>query len=285
MRRAARPLAGALLALGLAAAGAAGAAEPESLPLPPPAKAEVLADPAEAEPPEPEAPALEATEGEATEGEAGAAESPGRARAGDGEPDWPIAEPAVLDAERPDFDPAEAERCEAELRRLGADFTPHGPIAEAGCGAERPLALHALPGGVAVEGPEVLLRCGLALELARWVEQVVQPSARLHLGTTVDSLVASTSYFCRGQAGSGTPSQHAFANALDLLGLRFSDESVMLIAARPDSPDPVRAFQAAIRGGACAYFSTVLGPTTDDAHADHLHLDDKRRSGGYRLCQ
>lgn len=277
MSRPALSLAGALLALGLAGLAApAFAAEPESVPLPPPAKAEALADPAEGEP----------AEGEPGEAEVEAPEREDSAK-GETAPEASaaIADPEVLEEERPDFDPAEAERCEAELRRLGADFTVREPIAEAGCGAERPLELQTLPDGIAVEGPEVLLRCGLALKLARWAEEVVQPSARLHLGTTVTSLVASTSYFCRGRAASGTPSQHAFANAFDLLGLRFADESVMLIAARPDSPDPVRAFQAAIRGGACAYFATVLGPTANDAHADHLHLDDKQRTGGYRLCE
>ncbi|MEX2629236.1 MAG: extensin family protein [Tistlia sp.] len=187
--------------------------------------------------------------------------------------------------ERPAFELAETLDCEAELRRLGAVFTLAEPIEENGCGAERPLAVTALPGGIALEGPEVLLRCEAALAVARWIGGVVAPSAVLHLGTAVESLLASTSYHCRGRDGSATPSEHAFANALDVMGLRFADGSVMLIAPRPDSAAPQRAFQAAIRGGACAYFTTVIGPTTNAAHDDHLHLDVKRRSGGYRMCE
>ncbi len=196
-----------------------------------------------------------------------------------------IASAEALADERPAFDEAAAERCEDELRQLGATFSVAEPIDDNGCGAERPLLLDGLPGGIALDGPNVLLRCEAALAVARWADEVVQPSARLHLGTEVETLVASTSYFCRGRAGSGTPSQHAFANALDVLGLRFADDSAMLIAPRPESAEPRRAFQAAIRGGACAYFTTVLGPTTDAAHADHLHLDVKRRSSGYRVCE
>jgi hypothetical protein len=201
-----------------------------------------------------------------------------------GEQEAPPLDEAMAE-ERPAFDPAEAERCEAELRALGAEFTLAEPIEEAGCGAERPLALAALPGGIAVEGPEALLRCEAALAAAKWSREVVAPSALLHLGTTVAALVVSTSYHCRGRAGGMTPSQHAFANALDVLGVRFADGSALLIEPRPGSAEPERAFQAAIRGGACAYFTTVIGPTTNAAHDDHLHLDVKRRSSGYRVCE
>ena len=48
---------------------------------------------------------------------------------------------------------------------------------------------------------------------------------------------------------------------------------------------PEARFVAAVRGGACRYFSTVLGPGSDPAHADHLHLDLRARNRGVRLCQ
>lgn len=199
------------------------------------------------------------------------------------EPDEAV--PAPMLEERPTFDAAAAARCEAELRRRAVRFTPRKALDEQGCGAERPLELSALPEGVDLVGPAVVLRCAPALALVRWLEEVVQPSARLHLGTAVESIAVSTSYQCRDRAGSKTPSQHAFANALDVMGLRSVDGSDMRISARPDSAEPVRAFQAAIRGGACAYFTTVLGPTVDEDHGDHLHLDLKQRPGGYRICE
>ncbi|SMF53933.1 Uncharacterized conserved protein [Tistlia consotensis] len=260
-----------LLALPLALDGTARAAE-DRVPLPP-MRPPDLGGPEPTPPKDATRPAPAA---------APASEAPPARREKD---EQAIAEAAALAAERPAFDPAEAQRCEAELRRLGADFAVRPAIEDLGCGAERPLALKALPGGVEVAGRDVLLRCGAALALAKWSEQVVVPSAELHLGTRVESLLVSTSYLCRDRAGSSTPSQHAFANALDLMGLRLSDGRSLLIAPRPDSAAPERAFQAAIRGGACAYFTTVLGPTTDAAHRNHLHLDLKQRKGGYRICQ
>lgn len=203
-------------------------------------------------------------------------------------PDGPTAgslpDPAA--DERPTFDEDEARRCELALRGSGVGFELREALDEPpGCGAERPLALLALPQAVEVVGTAVLVRCAAALALARWVEEVVVPSAMLHLDTAVDGLLVSTTYQCRDRRGGGTPSQHAFANAVDVMGVTFANGSSMLIQERPDSAEPVRAFQAAIRGGACAYFTTVLGPTTDAAHGDHLHLDLKQRPGGYRICQ
>jgi hypothetical protein len=49
-----------------------------------------------------------------------------------------------------------------------------------------------------------------------------------------------------------------------------------------------RAFWRQVRNGACAKFSTVLGPGSEDgAHEDHLHLDLARhgRGGNRRVCR
>ncbi|MBY0361251.1 MAG: extensin family protein, partial [Phreatobacter sp.] len=48
-----------------------------------------------------------------------------------------------------------------------------------------------------------------------------------------------------------------------------------------------RRFVATLRKAACGWFTTVLGPGSDTAHADHLHLDrePRGRDGESRLCQ
>ncbi|MFD0463084.1 extensin family protein [Microvirga aerilata] len=48
---------------------------------------------------------------------------------------------------------------------------------------------------------------------------------------------------------------------------------------------PESAFQAAVQKAACPIFTTVLGPGSDAAHGDHLHLDLRQRKGDYRICQ
>jgi hypothetical protein len=38
---------------------------------------------------------------------------------------------------------------------------------------------------------------------------------------------------------------------------------------------------------ACGWFTTILGPGSDPAHADHLHVDIQQHgsSDRYRICQ
>ena len=53
-------------------------------------------------------------------------------------------------------------------------------------------------------------------------------------------------------------------------------------------PPPAAAFQASIRCEACVFFTTVIGPGTNDTHATHLHLDlgrSKDNPNPYRICE
>jgi hypothetical protein len=186
----------------------------------------------------------------------------------------------------PPFDLAAAKACEAELAGRRVRFRVLDPIdAENGCGAERPLQIDSFA-EVELSAP-ITVRCEMARALDDWLTRTVAPAAQLHLEAELTGLAAGTSYQCRRRNNSATGklSEHAFANALDLAGFSFAERPPVAIVARNGSPDPERAFQAAARGAACAYFTTVLGPGTNAAHDSHLHVDLAFRSGGYRICQ
>ncbi len=187
----------------------------------------------------------------------------------------------------PAFDLAAARKCEAALRSLGAKFSVGEPIkGESICGWPRPLKLQTLGRKVQVTGdPQV--RCEVARALAQWSREVVKPTAKLHLDEELSKIIISTSYQCRrrNKSATGKVSEHGFANGVDVMGFELKDQRRVMVAPRIGGVDPERAFQAAVRGGSCAYFTTVLGPTTNAAHASHLHLDLAIRRGGYRLCQ
>jgi hypothetical protein len=173
--------------------------------------------------------------------------------------------------------------CERRLSEMGAVFEPVEPIAEGECGAPRPLKVSAA--GLPLS-PAIVTRCEVALALATWTRHVLIPSAELHLGRAPSGLSMGDSYLCRDRRGDGSTkmSEHAFANAVDVMAVQFGEESVS-VQPRAGTADAARAFQAAVRGGACAYFTTVLGPGADAAHDDHLHLDLIQRDSGYRMCQ
>ncbi len=196
---------------------------------------------------------------------------------------------SILHAEPPDFILDEAKACESSLRSLGVQFRVNKPIVGPDdCGSPRPLTITSLQGGIKIKSDvDMNMRCKTALAFSRWISDVVTPSSKLHLGTKPDEIYLSTTYKCRRRNGVATAkySEHAYANAIDLLGIRFDDGKSMEIKIRKDDSDDMRAFQAAIRGGSCAYFTTVIGPMTNKSHSDHLHLDLAERKGGYRLCE
>ncbi len=192
---------------------------------------------------------------------------------------------AATAAITPVYDEAQSLGCEEELKALGVTFEVLEPIAgRNGCGAERPLKVSSV--GIDLR-PAVTTNCEVAKALAVWTKDVMMPSAKLHLNATPNAISTGISYQCRARRGADQVkvSEHAHANAVDISGIAFSDHDTVAIMDRPGSADDARAFQAAIRGGACAYFTTVVGPGTNTAHSDHLHVDMLQRRNGYRICE
>jgi hypothetical protein len=175
--------------------------------------------------------------------------------------------------------------CLRKLADLGAkaEFSP--PLANGVCGANSPLKLTGLPGGLEVS-PPAIVTCAVAEALAQWTAGSVKTEAERHVAEPPSKILIGTSYECRSQnrQPGAKLSEHAFANAVDVMGFVFPKRPAIIIVPREDE-SPESLFQAAVRQGACAHFTTVLGPGTDAAHANHLHLDMRERKRGAKLCQ
>ncbi|WP_342153529.1 extensin family protein [Methylorubrum sp. SB2] len=174
--------------------------------------------------------------------------------------------------------------CLRRLERLGARFEALPPLGNGQCSAPRPLSVTALADGVALE-PAATLTCRTAEALARWATEV-QASARRELDDSLKSLSLGGTYVCRGQNHDTDAklSEHSFANAIDVMGYGFSKRPAIKVTAATQGT-PEAAFLAAVRTSACTFFRTVLGPGSDAAHGNHLHLDERERNAGHRLCQ
>ena len=176
-----------------------------------------------------------------------------------------------------------------DARHLTFSFTP--PVVEGDCAIPLPVRLRSL----AIDGKDIafsaepVLDCRLAERLADWIGNVVEPLARHHLGSGLAAIETGPGYVCRkrNNQATGKLSEHAKGNALDIAAFALSDGR--RLAVRPmDQPAPAEtAFFTAVRTTACGYFLTVLGPGSDAAHDEHLHLDlgPKTRSPNYRICE
>lgn len=219
-----------------------------------------------------------------------------------GEPPAPPPRPAldepeaVLPDEPPaplEITPAEREAhaaCLADIERLGVMFEETQPVeGENGCGIGLPVRVTALAGGAIVLEPAITVTCAVARGLARWNAQAVVPAAREHLDATVETFHVAGSFVCRGRNRDPNArlSEHGLGNAVDISGIAFveGDEEAWSVAPRDGRTTPRARFQREIRRAACAHFTTVLGPGSDGYHDDHLHLDQRERTNGYRLCR
>jgi hypothetical protein len=182
---------------------------------------------------------------------------------------------------------AELAACLAELDDLSVTYERVDTITDPevpGCGITNPIMVSRIAPNMALEPPPTL-RCEAALAAARWVADVALPlAAKLPDRGPLVAIDQGTAYLCRPRAD-GETSEHAYGNALDVMGFRFESGDPIPIELRAGEGTLEEAYQRAVQAGACLDFATVLGPGSDADHADHLHLDVKAREGGFRICE
>jgi hypothetical protein len=192
---------------------------------------------------------------------------------------------------KPPFDVELAKLCEQKLKTRQISYKVETKITdEKGCIVERPIMINSLSNGITLSR-EMIVRCEVVIAMDDWVKNIVRPSAKLYLNQDIKSLKTSTSYHCRTRNNKlgGKISEHGFANGVDITGFELEDGTVINVSSDTYNMDSkvlqIAKFHAAARAGACAYFTTVLGPGTNITHQDHFHLDLAYRKSGYRLCE
>ena len=130
--------------------------------------------------------------------------------------------------------------------------------------------------------------CPVAAALALLERDVLAPAAARHFSSEIAAIEHAGSYSCRRLYGRATGqfSEHATADAVDIIGFRLADGTHVSVLRDWQSDGPKGAFLREVRTGACGLFATVLSPDYNAAHADHLHLDQAARGKmGWSLCR
>lgn len=180
--------------------------------------------------------------------------------------------------------PAEETACRERLRALGVEFEEHKAERDAqiGCSVPYPIILKTLGKSIGVS-PGTELNCPMAEAAARFMADVVQPTAKAELGADLKAVNQASAFICRPRNGTRKLSEHAFGNALDIASFTLSDGSKIDVGPAP--PEKDAKFLDAVRKAACGPFKTVLGPGADADHALHFHLDLEPRRHGGTFCQ
>jgi hypothetical protein len=175
--------------------------------------------------------------------------------------------------------------CQTRLAKLAA-FRPLPTLVGAGeCGATDAVLLDSvfLADKTKVPlSPPATLRCSMAEQIALWVRDDVAPAA-LKLGSPLRGVDNYDSYECRGRnrVRGATLSEHGRANALDVRGFNLADGEMIKLT----DVNVARDWREGLRAATCARFSTVLGPGSDGAHEEHIHVDLAERHNDYKTCE
>lgn len=118
--------------------------------------------------------------------------------------------------------------CLKRVAPLGAEIDIAPAVKHEQCGAPAPVMLKRIGSGASrVEfQPPPMLNCAMVASLHTWIEKTLQPTAQEVLGTSIVRLRGTGGYSCRNRAGSAHGdrlSEHALANAIDIMGFVTAD--------------------------------------------------------------
>lgn len=136
--------------------------------------------------------------------------------------------------------------CVSDLESRGYEVKRLAAFSDGRCGIDDPVLLSATP-STNFSSP-ITLSCEFARKIGEWAADI---DARhiTHVG----------GYNCRKIAGSMFWSQHSYGNAIDVTAI--------------DGIPISKRWRKAYRYG-CKHFTTVMTPDHDEAHQDHLHIDN-----------
>ncbi|PZR85688.1 MAG: hypothetical protein DLM68_10745 [Hyphomicrobiales bacterium] len=185
-----------------------------------------------------------------------------------------------------------SKRCLADLETLGVKFAPAASQRlDSRCPVVTPIDVSSLetPAGRIAFPDKPTFNCTFALQFAGWLSNVAAPLVRVHAGSDLATVTTGPGYVCRGRDGDPLSqdkiSEHASGDAVDITSLGLIDKRHIAIADVADESNPNHRLLMALRP--CGYFTTVLGPGANAAHANHYHLDlgVHGNSASYRICE
>ncbi|MEE1658283.1 extensin family protein [Microvirga sp. CF3062] len=188
----------------------------------------------------------------------------------------------------------EPDPCLAQLKAAGFDIevAEQPSTTNELCRIDVPVRLKAVPvwsrpGTMVRLSAQPILACRFADRFGYWVGDLVAPLVAGSLNTELKSIQTGPGFECRNRNGAATGklSAHAEGLAIDIAAFELANGSTLRV--KPDGDTPPNPAFASLRTAACGWFTTILGPGSDAAHADHLHVDMQQHgsSDRYRICQ
>jgi hypothetical protein len=211
--------------------------------------------------------------------------------------------PAAVPSTKPPPDAPSSDEdkdCLQQLHAQGADFTVATGVVDAVatgvpdnglCHVQNPIRLkYVKTQSNIIKLPEApLLNCKYALQFSKWLSESAAPILAAQLNTALEIVSTGPGYECRGRNGDmfAKISEHGRGNAVDISTFSMHDGKVINVADAQNPSTSSYAILRALRSSACGYFTTVLGPGSNAAHASHFHFDLglHGKSGTHHICE
>jgi hypothetical protein len=191
----------------------------------------------------------------------------------------------------PDSRPTETD-CARSLKNSNVNFElVPAPFGDVTCPVEEPVRLHSVetPSGIVSFPESPVFNCRFARQFAHWVSDTGSAVVLAQMNKRLEKVATGPGYDCRHRNGdsSGKMSEHAAGDAVDITTMTIAGGTTIRMADAIDPNSPSYAVLRTLRTTACGYFTTVLGPGTNEAHKEHYHLDlgVHGKSGNYRICE
>jgi hypothetical protein len=195
--------------------------------------------------------------------------------------------PVVAPQSTPD-----AAACFAALAKLNVTFTQNASYAQNGsCNVVNAVQLKSYAvNGTDIEFPDhPILNCAFASQFMNFIHERAQPTFTTKTTSKIAKLYTGPGFVCRGRNGdvSAKLSEHASGNAVDIERIQLADGRIVLVKDAISTSSIDYDVLTTTRHAACTYFTTVLGPGANAAHASHFHFDSGQhgKSGTYRICE
>jgi hypothetical protein len=204
-------------------------------------------------------------------------------------PSLPLPPPANTVLAAP---PIPDQQCLSALRQANVEFeTALTPVSTGACQVSDPVRVTAVttPLGTVRLPDRPTLNCRFARQFALWLTESGAAIVSSSLKSNLERITTGPGFECRGRNGdpSAKLSEHAYGNAVDITTFATADGRSVAVADAGNPAAPAHGVLAGLRASACTYFTTVLGPGANAAHASHFHFDMGRhgKSNTYRICQ
>jgi hypothetical protein len=183
-------------------------------------------------------------------------------------------------------------KCREQLAEQGAVYSVSTDEVKAGsCSVQNPVRLRSVKtkDNTIMLPDTPLLNCQFALQFTKWLRESGGPIISAQMDAPLRKISTGPGFECRGRNGDASAkiSEHGYGNAVDITTFHMQDGQVLSIEGPANISTASNAVLDGLRASACGYFTTVLGPGSNAAHATHFHFDmgAHGKSGNYRICE